>query len=337
MPTIRDIAQKAGVSTATVSHVINNTRYVSSEVSDRVLQAMKELGYQPNDIARSLKLGKTNTLGLILPDHSNPFFAEVSRIIESYAYLLGYSVIICNTENNPDKELVYIKTLSQKKVDGIIFVAAGSDNRSIMYLQSLDLPIIIFDREIPVLMEKRNISFLVTDNYLGGVMATEYLISLGHRRIGCITGPSNLTPGAQRANAFINVLKNHEIPLHENMIIKGNFDYPSGYECAQELLSLSEPPTAIFACNDMMAISAMRAIREHGLRIPEDISIIGFDGISLAAYQWPSLTTICQPFKEISETILELFVNTTKSTPNSARRIVLQPTLILRESCRAIK
>ncbi|MCC6147545.1 MAG: LacI family DNA-binding transcriptional regulator [Anaerolineaceae bacterium] len=336
MTTIRDIARNAGVSTTTVSHVINNTRYVSDEVRDRVLESMKDLGYQPNDLARSLKLGKTNTLGLILPDHSNPFFAEVSRFIENHAFLLGYSVIICNTENDPDKELVYIKTLSQKKVDGIIFVAAGSDNRSIHYLQSIDLPIIIYDREIPDLMEKSNFSFLVTDNYLGGVMATEYLVSLGHRKIACITGPSNLTPGAQRANAFRDVLKKHDIPLDEAMILKGNFDYPSGYDCAQQLLALPEQPTAIFACNDMMAIAAMRAIRERGFQIPADISIIGFDGISLAAYQWPSLSTIRQPFKEISETILDLFMDITSSTPSRAGRVVLAPTLIQRESCRPL-
>lgn len=337
MATIRDIANKANVSTTTVSHVINKTRFVSDELRERVLQAMKELGYRPNDLARSLKLGKTNTLGLILPDHSNPFYAEVSNTIENFAFLLGYSLIICNTENNPNKEQAYIRTLTQKKVDGMIFVATGSDRRSAQYLQSLDFPIVIFDREIPLLMEKPNISFVVSDNYRGGVMATEYLVSLGHRRIACITGPSHLTPGAQRQIAFRNVLEKKSLPVNEDMILKGNFDYPSGYSCAKKILQLPQLPTAIFACNDMMAISAMRAIREKGLQIPDDISIVGFDGISLTEYQWPALTTIRQPYDQIAETIMDLYINTQNTTQSTSQRVVLQPSMILRESCRSIK
>ncbi|MDQ2690439.1 MAG: LacI family transcriptional regulator, partial [Chloroflexota bacterium] len=186
MATIREVAESAGVSYATVSHVINNTRVVSQETRERVLAAMSALDYRPNALARSLRQGKTNTLGLVLPDSANPFFAEISRSIEDEAFKKGYSVFLCNTELDTQRELFYVDVLSKKQVDGIIFVAAGDQADSLDYLVQRNLPVVMIDRDVPNV----EVDAVLTDHRLGGYLATRHLLELGHTRIACIAGPS---------------------------------------------------------------------------------------------------------------------------------------------------
>ena len=328
MTTIREVANRAGVSYTTVSHVINNTRFVSNETRDRVLAAMRDLNYRPNALAQSLRSGKTHTLGLILPDSSNPFFAEVARSIEDAAFQLGYSVILCNTEGEGHRELLYVDVLSKKQVDGIIFVATGDQGDSLDFLQRQALPVLVVDRDLPEI----HADAVLTDNRQGGCQATGHLIELGHRRIGCISGPSHLTPSADRTIGYRKAMEDAGLHAPEELILRGDFHPESGRVATAALLALPEPPTAIFACNDLMALGALRAAAEAGFRVPEDLSIVGFDDIELASYTTPPLTTIAQPKVDIGHRAAQLLVERIAEKNSPHCREVLPTALIMRES-----
>ena len=328
MKTIREVAEKAGVSPTTVSHVINNTRYVSGNVRSRVIDAMRELNYRPNGLARSLRRGETLTLGLILPDSANPFFAEIGRAIESSAFACGYSVILCNTENDIKKERLYTEVLENKQVDGMIFVASGENREAISEIANNGLPVVVVDRD----MGSLELDTVITDNYHGGLIATQHLLSLGHRIIALITGPSNITPSADRVTGYRAALQQSNLPVDENLIVRGNFHPPSGYEGALRLFQCIPRPTAVYACNDMMAIGVIRAASQLGLGIPEDVSIVGFDDIELTSYTTPPLTTISQPKQEIGQLAVSLVLERIQNPSLPPRRSVLSPRLVIRES-----
>ncbi|MBM4428421.1 MAG: LacI family transcriptional regulator [Chloroflexi bacterium] len=328
MTTIREVAKKAGVSPTSVSHVVNNTRFVSEDVRERVQAAMRELNYRPNALARSLRRGETHTLGLILPDSANPFFAEVGHAIESAAFLLGYSVILCNTDNDEVKEYLYTEVLENKQLDGIIFVGAGEDRESISELVKNGLPLVVVDRD----MGNLGLDTVTTENYQGGYLATQHLLSLGHQIIGCITGPSNITPSADRVTGYRSALQQAGFPVEESLLVRGDFHAPSGHSAALQLLQLTPRPTAIFVCNDMMAIGALRAASQLGLRVPEDVAIIGFDDIELASYISPSLTTVAQPKLEMGQLAVKLLFERMGDPSLPPRHTVLATTLVVRES-----
>jgi LacI family transcriptional regulator len=328
MPTIRQVAEKASVSPTTVSHVINNTRFVSEDVRRRVQAAMDELDYRPNALARSLRRGETNTIGLILPDSANPFFAEIGRGIEVTAFELGYSVILCNTEGDSDNESLYMDVLSKKQVDGMILVAAGDRADSLRTLQSQRVPVVVVDRDLPEV----EIDAVLADNRRGGYLATRHLIELGHRRIGCIAGPSNVTPSAQRVTGYREALAEANLPGDESLISRGDFHSESGWAATLDMLRQPEPPTAIFACNDLMAIGALRAAAETGRRVPADLAIVGFDDIELASYTIPPLTTIAQPKLEMGRRAVQLLIERLADKARPSRREVLSTTLVVRGS-----
>jgi LacI family transcriptional regulator len=332
MPTIREVAARAGVSPTTVSHVINNTRFVSPEARERVLQAMEELGYRPNVLARSLRRGETRTLGLILPDSANPFFAEVARAIEDAAFREGYNVILGNSENELDKERLYVEVLTTKQVDGLIFVAAGDRSQSLEDLMRQEVPVVVVDRQLSHL----DVDTVLADNLQGGLLATRHLIRLGHRRIGCITGPSHLTPSAQRVIGFRQALGEAGLEVEEDLIVRGDFSPRSGYLATRRLFTLPHPPTAIFACNDMMAIGALRALAELGLAVPDTVAIIGFDDIELASYTSPPLTTIRQDKVALGQSAVHLLLERIANRNLPARRVVIPTTLIERETTRRV-
>lgn len=327
-----EVAERAGVSVTTVSHVVNQTRPVSPELTNRVQAAMQELGYQPNRLARSLRLGKTLTIGMIIPDGVNPFFAEVARGIEDTGFEHGYSVILCNSDGDLEKELHYTKVLNAKRVDGIIFVAVGVSHEHIQMLQARKLPVVVVDREIPGV----NVSTVITDNQKGGWLATNHLIELGHRRIACIAGPNNLTPSAARVTGYQQALKAHNIELNETLILRGDFQYQSGYRLMKQLLENKTVPTAVFACNDLMATGALCAAVEMGFRVPEDISIVGFDDIDLASYTTPPLTTIRQPKYEMGVFAVGLLLDQIKDTNPKPERHILDTELVTRKSSAAV-
>lgn len=330
MPTIHQVAERAGVSSTTVSHVINNTRYVSPETRERVLRAMEELNYRPNVLARSLRRGETRTLGLILPDSANPFFAEVARALEFAAFRAGYNVIFGNSENDLEKEQVYVDVLVTKQVDGLIFMATGDRSQSLETLVRGGLPVVVVDRQLSAL----EVDTVLTDNLQGGLLATRYLIASGHRRIGCITGPSHLTPSAQRVIGYRQALQEAGLEVDEVLMVRGDFHPRSGYEAARRLLEQHPLPTALFACNDMMAIGALRALAEAGLRVPEDCSIVGYDDIELASYAAPPLTTVRQDKVAIAEAALRLVLERINQPELPARCETLPVELVERQSTR---
>lgn len=292
---MRDVAQRAGVSVSTVSHVINNSRPVSDAYRQRVLQAMTELGYRPNALARSLRRQETSTLGLIVPDSANPFFAEIARAIEDASFAQNYSVFLCNSEGDLDKQRAYTDVLIEHRVAGIFFVAAGVSTELVNDLRRRRVPLVLVDREVP----GSAVDCVLTDHAHGGRLAVEHLIELGHRRIGCISGDSELSPSADRLTGYRQALQNHDLPWDPELVQKGDFQFESGYRAAQALLKLADPPTAVFACNDLMAVGCMRAAAERGLTIPQTLSVVGFDDIRLASFTNPPLTTVAQPKVDI--------------------------------------
>ncbi len=328
MSTIRQVADRAQVSSTTVSHVINNTRFVSEAVRVRVLQAMADLNYRPNGLACSLRLGQTHTLGLILPDSANPFFAEIGHAIELAAFAHGYSVILCNTENDQARELLYTEVLQNKQVDGMIFVAAGGGQEAFSNIVRNGLPLVVVDRDIGNL----GLDTVTTDNHQGGVLATQHLIGLGHKIIGCITGPSNITPSADRVTGYRDALKEASLEVDQALLARGDFNVPSGFEAASRLLQQRPRPSALFVCNDMMAIGALRAVAKLGLRVPGDAAIVGFDDIELASYTIPPLTTISQPKQQIGQTAIQLILERLANPLLPPRHKTLDAQLIIRES-----
>jgi LacI family transcriptional regulator len=329
MPTISEVAKKAGVSSTTVSHVINNTRFVSAETRQHVERAIEEMGYRPNALARSLRSGETCTIGLILPDSANPFFAEVGRSIEMAAFKAGYSVILCNTENDIDKEHSYIDVLINKQIDGLIFVGAGEDYDSYKKLLDMHVRVVAMDRDYPDL----EMDVVITDNLQGGKLATQHLIEMGHKRIGCISGPSKVNLSAQRVTGYIQALEQAGLAVDQNLIMSGDFHPGSGQEAATRLLAMQNPPTAIFACNDLMAIGVLRAGMELGWRIPQDLAVVGYDDIELASYTTPPLTTIRQPKKEMGMVALNFLMGRIHTELSSPQRALLPVSLVVRGSC----
>jgi LacI family transcriptional regulator len=326
---MRDVAERAAVSVTTVSHVINQTRPVSEDLQERVHQAMRELGYQPNALARSLRRRETYIIGLILPDSADPFFAEVARGIEDTCFERGYSIILCNSDSEFSKELLYTNLLAEKQVDGLLFLGAGHlGSEHIHSLQARQMPVVVVDRHIPGAV----VDTVLVDNAHGGWLATHHLVELGHRRIGCLTGPSHLSLSAERVTGYRQALAETGCPIDDTLILKGDFQYESGYRAASYLLSLEKPPTAIFACNDLMAIGVINAGFELGRPVPGQLSVVGFDDIRLAAFTNPPLTTVAQPKYKSGVLATELLLERIQRDDIPPRRQLLETQLVVRRS-----
>jgi LacI family transcriptional regulator len=335
MATIKDVAKTAQVSITTVSHVINGTRHVSDKLRERVLCAMETLGYRPNAVAQSLRRGSTGTIGLILPDNANMFFAEIARIIEDLGFQNGYSVILCNTNDDPGKEFTYTRTLLEKQVDGMLFISAGNSGPSTRRILEEGVPMVVVDRELPDMETDQ----ILVDNFAGGYIAGQYLTHLGHRRLACIGGPLRLTPSAQRIQGFTHALEEANLPFDPEYMVRGDFRFPSGEQAMDHLIEMgSRRPSAVFVCNDMMAFGAIRSAHKHQLQVPQDLSIIGFDDIPLAQAVSPGLTTIAQPIAQLAQKSIDLLLEkmnrrSAAAEPCETQRIMLAPHLIERDTC----
>jgi LacI family transcriptional regulator len=329
MVTMKDVARRARVSTATVSHVINETRFVSDELKARVYRAMRELNYHPNAIARSLRRRKTHNIGMILPDISYPFLAEVARGVEDAGFELGYNVILCDSNGNLEKEATCIGLLQEKKVDGIVFVAAGESSSHVQALIEQRMPMVVCDRELPGI----EVDTVITDNVGSGFQATEHLIGLEHRRIGCIAGPQVLEISNKRVDGYRQALERYGLPLCDELLVHGDFRCKGGYEAMKELLALDKPPTAVFACNDLMAIGAICAASERRLKMPRDVAIIGCDDIALASFTNPSLTTVTQPKHEMGALAVKMLVERIEDRNRPPTKQILPTELVIRDSC----
>lgn len=333
MATIKDVAERAGVSASTVSHVINDTRRVSDASRAAVMRAMQDLNYQPNRLARSLRNRRTQTLGILLPNNANPFFAQVLEGIESAAYDHGYNVILGNANDDPARELAYLDILLSKQVDGVVLVSTGANRAALDFLAARTKPVVMVDRAPGAGYNDFQVDTVFTENQHGGVLATQHLIDLGHRRIGCIGGPSLINSSADRVVGYRQALAAAGISEDPELIVSGNFEHESGYRACQQLLALAEPPTAIFVSNDLMAVGALCAIHEAGLRVPDDLSVVGYDDIPLASFTVPRLTTIAQPAGELGARAVDLLVKRLAVKPATACHERLPVRLVERDSC----
>ncbi len=331
---IRDIAKRARVSVATVSHVINGTRFVSDELIERVEKAMADMDYQPNLLAGSLRKKKTGTIGLIIPDSSNMLFAKVAKEIEDILFSRGYNVIVCNSAYDINRELEYLKTLRSKMVDGILIVPVTLESDHLEKIKNIGMPIVILDRSILGI----NIDTIVVDNFKSGYNASKYLISLGHKNIGYVDRAYDHSHSLERKNGFIKALQEEGLSLDEKNIIRGGFMFSDGIRAAKELLERDSKITAIFSFNDINALGVMRGLADLGLKIPQDISVMGNDDIPFSSIYIPSLTTIRYPTDEMADRASNLLLKK-MTEPNSKkiRRIIIPTELIIRESTARVK
>jgi len=330
MTTIIDVARRAGVSAATVSRVMNDTKPVSQELRQRVLRVMDELDYHPNLLAGSLRRRVTHTIGLIVPDTTNPFFGELAKSIEDVGFQHGYNVILCNSDYNLERERSYIMVLKAKQVDGLIFIPSSSrmDHVSDL-LESWQGSVVTADRLTPEL----EADSVVADNRAGGHMAALHLLGLGHRCIGCIERPEYLAHIEDRLIGFCEILRQWNTEIPKEFCVRGGFRLEDGVRAARALLTLPARPTAIFAYNDIMAIGALQAAKELNVRVPDDLAIVGFDDIPMASYLTPALTTIRLPKYRIGALAAEILLGRVRGEiEGPLHHEVLEVELIVRGS-----
>lgn len=326
---MREIAKRAGVSTATVSRVLNGNPKVNPELRDIVNKVIQEVNYVPNAIARSMNHGTTSILGLILPDITNPFFPGIARGVEDAAISKGYKVILCNTDNHADTEKTYLRMLREQRVDGLILVSASNMSEETMRQMIEDIPVVLCDR-IP---ESKHFSSVVTDHHKGIKMAVDHLVGLGHREIAMIAGPKTLISGIERANYFRDIMAEAGLPCPEHRVVPCDYRYESGFIAANQLLK-DKAITAILCANDMMALGAMDAVFESGLQVPDDISVVGYDNIPFSNWSRPRLTTVSQPTYLLGVNALEILADALASSDTDKQQVqrMLNPTLIVRKS-----
>ena len=331
-PTIKDVANLAGVHPSTVSRVINDNSRISEKTKNKVLLIIKKLGYTPNAIARGVKTKRTQTLGMLIPDITNPFFAELARGVEDAANKNNFNVILCNTDDKLKKERTYLEILRGKRVDGLILGTAHIRDKSILELEKKKFPYILVSRNI----EGLDKNCVIVDDVAGGIMVTEYLTKLGHRRIAHITGPLKTRSALNRLKGYKLALKKYEIEYRDELVGEGDFRIKGGYQVMKRFLKLAEPPTAIFAANDLLALGAIQVILKKKYHIPEDFCIIGFDDIRLASFVYPPLTTVRQPMLEMGALAVKMLLKIIEEEEFNQKKEILEPKLIIRESCRKI-
>ncbi|MBS4193603.1 LacI family DNA-binding transcriptional regulator [Lederbergia citri] len=325
--TIKDIAEKAGVSITTVSRVLNQKEEgMSQKTREKVLKVMEEVDFQPNQFARGLVTKRSKTFGLIVPNISNPYFPELCRGVEDEANESEYSLIICNSDDQTDKEKRYLRLLEEQQVDGIIFSAKDYlDPSDEEQLSRAKIPFVLIDRG----KEEKKHSGVFLDNDKGGYLAGKHLIELGHRNIACIIGPRSIALSNDRLEGFQRALRESGVELLPSHIIEGNFQMEMAYHKSKDLLMKKEV-TAIFACNDMMACGVYRMAHELGIRIPTDLSIVGFDDIPLISALIPKLTTIRQDTYQMGREAVKLLIQKLDNIETTS--VLFNPTLVVRES-----
>jgi DNA-binding LacI/PurR family transcriptional regulator len=334
MNTIRDVARLAGVSAITVSRVINKKGYVSLRTRERVEKAIRTLDYHPNVLARSFVTGESRMIALIIPDITNQFYATVARGVQDAAKDKGYHLLLCNTDGNQEEELEYMRMARERRIDGLAITPpeTSENEKSDCYLQQLrgeSFPIVMIGQR----MDSPEIDTIKTDNRGGAHRAITHLIEQGHRRIALIGGPSFQGGVPERLRGYEQALNDHGLKADESLILEGNLQSDGGYRLTRRLLAMPERPTAIFALNDMMAIGVLRASHEAGVRVPEELSVIGYDDIPLASLVVPRLSTVAQPKYELGKIAGELLIDRIqKKGPESWQSITLNSTLVIRDS-----
>jgi LacI family transcriptional regulator len=333
--TIKDVARKANVSHTTVSRALNNKSRIRNETKEKILAIARELSYRPDFIARSLVMRKTKTLGLVITNIANPFYTELAQGIEATARELGYNIIFCSTHSDLSTEKHHIDMLQSKGVDGIIFSSAHMDDPNILGLTEEAFPIVLVNRRTyhPTVREK--VDYVGIDNILGGFLAVEHLIRLGHHRIGVIGGSSESSVGFERLEGGKKAMASYGLEAIGDYFLEGDFLKGSGYRGGEEFLGMADPPSAVFATNDYMALGAYQAIIEGGQRVPEDIALVGFNDIEFTATKGVELTTIGQKKYRMGALAVKILVEKIEGGESKppTKEIFLKPELIIRKTC----
>jgi len=324
-PTIIDVAERAKVSKATVSRVLNHNPQVKDEIRERVLRAIEELGYRPSAIARNLATNRSNVIGLILPDITNPYFPVIARGIEDAAHQLGYSLFISNTDNDPKREQEYIHKMVEQQVGGIVLISSTLDEETVHELTSLRTPIVLCDR----LIVGEPFDAVLIDDYKAAYEAVSYFIGQGHHRIAHLAGPRNIHSAENRKNGYLDAMRSANL---EPFVSVGTFSYESGVHQMGAVID-EYRPTALFASNDLLALGAMHEIHRRGLTIPGDIAVIGCDDIPFSKMSRPLLSTISIPVYQIGVTAVQLLEDQMKGVRVGMKNVIMEHKLIHRESC----
>lgn len=326
--TIKDVANQAGVSVATVSHVINETRYVSPELTERVNEAMEKFDYKPSAIARSLKTERTHTIGLIVSDISNPFFSSLLRGAEDFALENHHSLMVCNTDETVAKEKLYIDVLLQRKIDGLIIAPTGKTDENLIALRERDIPFVFIDRRVQGVQADA----VLSDNFEGARVATKHLIDCGHRNIGIILGLKSVSTSEERFEGYRQALRKADLEYDPELVQRGQSKVAGGTRAVEDLLSLEFPPTAIFSTNNLMTIGAMQGIQKSEYSCPEGISLVGFDDFEWASTFNPQLTTVAQVPYEIGARAVGLLFNRMQDRSSDYQEVRIPTELKIRNS-----
>lgn len=332
-PTVKDVSRQAGVSTATVSRVLAGFDEVSPETRERVLQAVKDLNYQPNRNARNLRKSTTSKIGVVISDIQNPFFGSLVRGIEKITIKDDYTIILGNSDEDPLREQKLITMLLEEGVAGIILVPTNPDTDCYRPFLQSGTPLVVIDRRLPT----PDLDMVLVDGFAGAALAVEHLVHLGHRHIGYVGGLPHLSVMHEREQGYLAALQNHTIPFEPAYLQTGNNRQDGGYTAVRELLALEQPPSAILIANNLMTLGGLQAIHESGLQIPGQISLVGFDDMDWAASLRPPLTVIAQPAFEMGETAASLLLERIRNPEKPYETVMLKTHLIVRASCRDLQ
>ena len=328
MSTIHDVAKQAGVSSITVSRVINNSGPVSKKTRARVEAAIKELSYVPNQLAASLRSKRTSTLALVVTDITNPFFTTLARGAEDVASEAEYSVIFCNTDESQDKERKYLQLLFQQQVAGILLVPARSDPYPIEFIQQQNTPLVVVDRRVPGV----EADVVRCDSKEGAYRLVSFLLELGHLHIAILNGPHGVSTADDRLAGYEQAMQEAGCNDYSELVHFGAFSLESGYEMARQVIATKPRPTALFATNNFIANGAFRALQENDIKVPDDMAVVCFDGLPMDMVSYPFLTTIAQPAYEMGQQAAKLLIAQLSDKRHEYQEIILNTELIIRAS-----
>ncbi|CAN5665061.1 substrate-binding domain-containing protein [soil metagenome] len=326
---LEDVARQAGVSTASVSRVLADKPHVSPAVRQRVMTAIEALNFQPNRVARSLRTQHAQVIGLLIPDIRNPFFAALVRAVEDIARQHHYSLLLCNVDENPEKETSYIDLMVAEKVAGVIISPTRETDNSCKRLAEVGIPLVAIDRRTL----KSQTDTVVVDNVTATFELITHLIDDGHTQIGIVLGVPAATTGHERRAGYVKALEARQLPILSELIWSGPPTVETGYRLVNELLDLPAPPTALFMGNSLLAMGALQAIQERGLQIPTDMALVAFDEMEWMRIMQPALTSIAQPIYEMGKTAAELLLARLADSSRPPQEVMLQATLHVRQSC----
>jgi LacI family transcriptional regulator len=322
------IAEDAQVSIATVSRVLNGKGSTTPEIRERVMRSVEKLGYQPNMVARSLRMRKSFVLGLIIPNITNPFFTHIARAVEDIALQSGYIVTIFSSDQNLEKEKRYLELMCNRMIDGALVTVADQQKSDLDALVHAEIPIVLIDRHLENALFDR----VMVDTYGGTYRAVEYLRERGYQRIGMLAGPQNVSTAVDKVNGYKQALTDYKLPLDEGLLEYGDYTEESGAVIGRQMLSQPRPPDAVIVSNNLMTLGFYRVIKEFGLRIPHEIALIGFDDTNWSSLVTPAITMIDQPTYEMGKKAIEFLLERIAGELHEQRTHILRTKMIIRGS-----